>query len=144
MPQRWSSGYTLLELLLVLALLSGTGFVLLAKLTVQQNERNLSIAATQLTQELRDARQAALSEHTWYEVKFFYSSRLYRVTRAGKIVKDIYLPKGVTFYNNPNDFSFTASGTPNIGGTVALSAGKLRRNVILMPVTARVREETIQ
>ncbi|WP_425807632.1 prepilin-type cleavage/methylation domain-containing protein [Desulfitobacterium sp. Sab5] len=144
MPRPSSLGYTLLELLLVLALLSGTGFVLLAKLGVQQKERNLSIAATQLTQELRDARQAALSERTWYEVKFFYSARFYRVTCAGKTVRDIYLPKGVTFYNDPNDFSFSASGTPNIGGTVALNAGKLRKNIILMPVTARIREETVQ
>lgn len=144
MLRRSSSGYTLLELLLVLILLSGAGFVLLAKLPVQQNERNLALASTQLTQELRDARQAALSERTWYEVRFLYAARLYRITREGQKVKDIYLPKGVTFYNNPANFRFSASGTPNIGGTISLSAGKLRRNVILMPVTARVREEIVK
>lgn len=143
MPSRLRSGYTLLELLLVLALLSGAGFVLLVKLPVQQNERNLALAATQLTQEIRDARQAALSEHSWYEVRFFYSLGFYRITREGKLIKDIYLPKGVVIENVPADFRFAAMGTPNIGGTINLKAGKLKKNVIVMPVTARVREEII-
>ncbi|HVJ48884.1 prepilin-type N-terminal cleavage/methylation domain-containing protein [Desulfitobacterium sp.] len=143
MLSRSRSGYTLIELLLVLVLLSGAGFVLLVKLPVQQNERNLALASTQLVQEIRDTRQAALSERTWYEVKFFYAEGFYRITREGKPLKDIYLPKGVIMENAPADFRFYASGSPNIGGTINLKADKLKRNVIMMPVTARVREEIV-
>lgn len=141
---RSSKGYTLIELLLVLALLSGAGFVLLVKLPVQQNERNLALASTQLTQELRDTRQAALSERTWYEMEFFYTQGFYRILREGKWVKDIYLPKGVRIENAPSDFRFYASGFPSVGGTISLKAGQLKRNVIMMPVTARVREEIVK
>lgn len=141
MVSRARSGYTLIELLLVLALIAGAGFVLLVKLPVQQDERNLALASSQLVQEIRDARQAALSERTWYEVRFFYAAGYYRITREGKKVKDIYLPKGVTITNDPADFRFSAQGTPNVGGTIKLKAGKFKRDVIMMPVTARVREE---
>lgn len=141
MNNRSSFGYTLIELLLVLALLSGAAFVLLVKLPVQQNERNLAVAATQLTQEIRDIRQAALSERTWYEMKFYYDQGFYRVLRDGKWVKDIALPKGVTMENAPKDIRFSGTGTPDQGVTIQLKAGKSKKNVIMMPVTARVREE---
>ncbi|WP_041483981.1 hypothetical protein [Desulfitobacterium metallireducens] len=144
MARRSSTGYTLIELLLVLTLLSGAGFVLLVKLPVQQNERNLALASTQLTQELRDTRQAALSERTWYEVEFFYTQGFYRIIREGKRVKDVYLPKGVIIVNAPTDIRFYAPGYPSMGGTISLKAGKLTRNVIMMPVTARVREEIVK
>lgn len=144
MIDRSSPGYTLIELLLVLALLSGVGFVMLVKLPVQQNERNLALASTQLTQELRDTRQAALSERTWYEMEFFYTQGFYRIFREGKWIKDVSLPKGVIIENAPADFRFYASGSPSVGGTITLKAGNLKKNVIMMPVTARVREEIVK
>lgn len=137
-------GYTLIELLLVLALLSGVGFVLLVKLPVQQNEQKLALASTQLTQEIRDTRQAALSENTWYEMEFFYYQDFYRIFREGRMLKDVHLPKGVIIENAPADVRFKASGTPSVGGTIVLKAGNLRKSVIMMPVTARVREEIVE
>lgn len=143
MITRSNTGYTLIELLLVLALLSGAGFVLLVKLPVQQNERNLALASTQLTQELRDTRQAALSERQWYGIEFFYTQGFYRIKHEGKWVKDVYLPKRVIMENAPMDFQFYASGW-STGGTISLKAGQLKRNVIMMPVTGRVREEIVK
>lgn len=144
MINRSNLGYTLIELLLVLVLLSGVGFVLLVKLPVQQNEQKLALASTQLSQEIRDTRQAALSEDTWYEMKFFYYLDYYLIYREGQLIKNVHLPKGVIIENAPADIRFKAAGTPSLGGTIRLKAGNLKRDVIMTPVTARVREEIVE
>ena len=73
MSKAWGKdrGFTLLEILLVLILLSGAGFVLLIKLPINFDKEHLDFATTQLLEEIRDARQAALAENNWYQVKFY-------------------------------------------------------------------------
>lgn len=148
LKSRQNSGFSLLEVLLVLTLLAGAGFVLLVKLPVQLDNRNLSLASTQLMQELRDARQSALAENTWYEVRFYPDSNIYKVLREGNtIVKSIPLPEKVQFYNRPNTIRFSSSGTPvftgtpPLTGTISLTNGKKTRNIITALITGRVREE---
>lgn len=143
-----NSGFSLLEVLLVLTLLAGAGFVLLVKLPVQLENRNLSLASTQMTQELRDARQSALAENTWYEVRFFPEANNYKVLKEGNtLVKSIPLPEKIKFYNRPNTIRFSSSGTPiftgtpPLTGTISLTNGKNTRNIITALITGRVREE---
>lgn len=148
LKSRHNSGFSLLEVLLVLTLLAGAGFVLLVKLPVQLENRNLSLASTQLMQELRDARQSALAENTWYEVRFYPESNIYKVLKEGNtLVKSIPLPEKIKFYNRPNTIRFSSSGTPiftgtpPLTGTISLTNGKKTRNIITALITGRVREE---
>ncbi|MDP4161223.1 MAG: prepilin-type cleavage/methylation domain-containing protein, partial [Bacillota bacterium] len=59
-------GFTLLEMLLVFILIAGSGFVLLVKLPVNLEKEHLTFAATQLLEDIRETRQAALAENNWY------------------------------------------------------------------------------
>lgn len=141
-------GFTLLEVLLVLSLLAGVGFVLLVKLPVQMENRNLSLASTQLIQDLRDARASALAENTWYEIRFFQTDNTYRIYREGSLQKSVSLPEKISFANKPNTIRFSAEGSPifvgspPLTGSVSLTNGKNTRNIITALITGRVREES--
>ncbi len=136
-------GFTLLELLLVLAILAGAGFVLIIKLPLQSQSQRLTLTSTKLLAELRDTRQAAMSENTWYQIKFFYEPKYYRIMRQGVLVKQIELEKGIVFGNKPPDLTFSATGNPNgVGMTILLeTAAGEQKKIIVAPITGRIREE---
>ena len=79
-------GYTLLEMLLVLILLAGAGFVLLIKLPMNLEKQQLAFETTQLLAEIRDTRQAALAENTWFEMKFYAVSYTHLTLPTKRIV----------------------------------------------------------
>ncbi|MHB1653757.1 MAG: prepilin-type N-terminal cleavage/methylation domain-containing protein [Desulfitobacteriaceae bacterium] len=135
-------GFTLLEVLLVLTILGGAGFALAVKLPLDFQVQRLNLTSTQLLSDLRDARQAAMAENTWYQVKFFTYERTYRILRQGTKVKDVPLPEGIKFLNTPQDLTFNAVGNPIPGMTISLVNQKgQKRNVIVAPVAGRIREE---
>lgn len=133
-------GYTLIELLLVLVILAGAGFVLLIKLPLAMDSQRLNLASTQLVEELREVKQAALTENVWYQVKF-YSSNTYTINRQGQRLKEIKLPNGVQYAYLPQDIIFGADGIPTVGGTILLEINELKKKVIIAPVGGRIREE---
>ena len=148
LKSRRDFGFSLLEVLLVLTLLAGAGFVLFVKLPVQIENRNLGIASTQLVQEIRDAQHSALAENVWYEVRFYASVNIYKIFKEGNtLVKSVSLPEKISFVNQPSTIRFTASGMTYftggspLTGTVTLSNGKKTRNIITALITGRVREE---
>jgi prepilin-type N-terminal cleavage/methylation domain-containing protein len=140
--KRLGKGFTLLELILVLAILAGTGFMLVIKLPLQVHSQSLTLSSAQLVAELRDTRQAAMSENIWYQVKFYCGPRYYRIMRQGMLVKQIDLEEGIVFANSPPDLIFNAVGTPSVGLTVLLenAEGEMKK-VIVAPVSGRIREE---
>lgn len=135
-------GFTLLEILLVLILLAGTGFYLLIKFPVNFERQRLAFESTQLLAEIRDARQAAMAENNWYAVKFYCQrgDHHYQIFKQSKMVKNIYLQDGVEFLGTPRDLTFNAVGR-SVGTTITLqnSAGE-EKNVIVAPVGMRIRE----
>lgn len=138
----------MIEVLLVLTLLAGAGFFLLVKLPVRVETQNLATASTQLVQDLRDVRQMAMAENTWYKVEFDRQSRTYYLLKEGsKLIRMITLPEKVSYINNPSEILFNASGMPifsgsyPLSGTIILTNGKQQRNVVIALITGRVREE---
>lgn len=136
-------GFTLLEIVLVLIILSGAGFVLLIKLPIHLEKERLVFATTQLLEEIRDVRQAAMAENSWYEVKFYLyaGDHYYKIYRQGTRVKDVYLKNGIQFVGQPINLIFNASGR-SAGTTIVLSnpSGE-RRSVVIAPVGMRIREK---
>ncbi|MHB8075009.1 pilus assembly FimT family protein [Desulfosporosinus fructosivorans] len=140
-------GFTLLEMMLVLILLAGSGFYLLIKLPVNFEKQRLAFATTQLLEEIRDVRQAALAENIGYDVKFYYQAgdHHYQIFRQGKMMKNIYFKDGIKFLGCPGDIEgvlgFSASGR-SMGTTITLtnSTGE-HRSVIVAPVGMRIRAE---
>jgi len=143
MAKARDKGFTLLEMLLVLILLAGAGFVLLIKLPINYDKEHLSFATTQLLEEIRDVRQAALAENNWYEVKFYPQDgdHHYQIFRQGTKVKDIHLKDGILFLGQPTNLTINASGR-SVGTTIVLtSASGERRSVVVAPVGMRIREK---
>ncbi|KLU58564.1 hypothetical protein CEB3_c45800 [Peptococcaceae bacterium CEB3] len=140
-PEGRDLGFTLLEVLLTLALLGGAGFVLAVKLPLDFPARQLDLSAAQLLTDLRDTRQAAMAENTWYSVKFFPVERTYRILREGAKVKEVPLQEGVSFMQTVPDLTINARGNPSLGMTVSLinRRGQVRK-VIFAPVNGRIRE----
>jgi len=138
-----SLGYTLLEMLLVLVLLSGAGFYLLLQLPRDYQEKNMEISSTALLQDLRETQQAAIAGNVWYKVKFYPSSNEYRIFKQGEVVSLTVLQEGVNFVNSPGEITFLPSGTPDRGMSVVLKAGSLEEKVIISPVMGRVRIESV-
>lgn len=136
-------GFTLLEMLLVLILLAGSGFYLLIKLPVNFEKQRLAFESTQILEDIRDARQAALAENNWYAVKFYYQTgdHHYQIFRQSKMIKNVYLDDGIEFFGSPSDLTFNASGR-SVGTTITLtnSLGE-QRSVIVAPVGMRIREK---
>lgn len=136
-------GFTLLEMVLVLIILSGAGFMLLIKLPIVFERERLAFTSTQLLEEIRDVRQAALAENNWYEVKFYLSDgdHNYKIFRQGTRVKDVHLQDGIKFVGQPGNLTFNASGR-SVGTTITLtnSVGE-QRSVVVAPVGMRIREK---
>ena len=136
-------GYTLLEMLLVLVLLSGAGFVLLIKLPVNYANEHLAFASTQLLEEIRDTRQAALAENTWYQIKFYAQTadHHYRIFRQGTMIKDVYLQDRIRFLGQPSNLLFNSSGR-SAGTTIILTSPSGRqKSIVVAPVGMRIREK---
>lgn len=136
-------GFTLLEMLLVLTLLAGAGFVLLIKLPINFEKQRLDLATTQLLEEIRDTRQAALAENIWYTINFYSQSgeHYYHIIKQGTRVKKVHLKDGVRFFGIPEDLQFNALGR-SMGTTIVLtSPSGQQRSVIVAPVGMRIRED---
>lgn len=142
-PKARDKGYTLLEMLLVLLLLSGAGFALLIKLPVNFEKDHIDFASTQLLEEIRDTRQAALAENNWYQIKFYaqVGDHHYQIFRQGTKLKDIHLQDGIQFLGLPRDLLFNASGR-SAGTTITLtSPSGEQKSVVVAPVGMRIREK---
>lgn len=137
-------GFTLLEMLLVITLLAGAGFVLLIKLPMNFEKQQLDLATTRLLGEIRDTRQAALAENNWYRIKFYYPTgdHYYQIFGQGTRLKNVYLNDGVRFLGSPQEIQFNATGRSITGATIVLTSpsGK-QRSVIVAPVGMRIREK---
>lgn len=148
MSKVWANerGFTLLEMLLVLILLAGSGFYLLIKLPVNFEKQYLAFESTRLLEDIRDARQAALAENIAYTVKFYYQTgdHHYQILKQGKIIKNVYFKDGIEFFGRPGDLNgelkFNALGR-GAGTTITLKnlLGE-HRSIVVAPVGMRIRE----
>jgi type II secretory pathway pseudopilin PulG len=138
-----SFGYTLLEILLVLVLLTAASYTLLIRLPHSIPDRNLAIAANGLLDDLRETQQAAIASNTWHKVKFFPYANQYKIYKESKLIRSVDLPPHVRLDNSPPDLTFLPTGAPSIGVTVMLAAGNSKKNVIVAPVMGRIRLEDV-
>ena len=134
-------GFTLLEMLLALMIVSSAAFILLLKVPVNAEGQKLALATEQLLAEVRDTRQAALAENDSYVIKFNALDGVYTISRQGEKVKEIQLQAGIDFVGNPNNLTFNAAGR-GAGMSIWLeNAAGERKRVIVSPVGMRIRAE---
>ena len=139
-----NSGFSLLEVLLVLTLLAGAGFMLLFQIPHNLEQRGIEISSERMVDDLREVQQAAIAENVWYRIKFYPSTNAYRIFRQGELVRLVNFSKGVQYGNSPQDLIFLPTGAPGTGMTVILTSGNLERRVIIAPVMGRIRLELVR
>ncbi len=127
----------MLAVLLLISILGSVSFSVGAQ--TLDNYR-LEKAAKQLVSDLRETREKAIAENVWQQIKFYPSSNMYRILKAGVRVEDVTLDKGVTLKSGYLDISFYPTGVPSVGATIILGNNRGKElKVIIAPVTGRVR-----
>ncbi len=142
------TGFTLVELVCVIALLSLIVLIATPAVTGMGRGRNLELAARGMAMDMRKAQQKAITVGWTQLIEMRLSVNDYRVT-DGKTGEryTVKLPEGVRYSstNFPSGsgyplLSFQRSGAPNQGGTVALIAENDQLiYIIVTPATGRVR-----
>lgn len=140
--RRAASGYTLLELLVVLAV---AGFIMagVASYSTQSMPgTKLKSAAQRLADTLRTAQAMAVTDGTPVTIAFSRSSRSYIVEPGGEATT---LPPGTSLDFTPNSFlpikvpgiRFFPDGSA-IGGEIAFTAGDRKFRITVDWLTSRV------
>ena len=143
----WRSGFSLLELLVVTAMISMICAMGLLRLGDSLAAAELSAATLELAADLRWMQQASVNSPVGAGGPF-YSLAFNQSTGAGYVVKaglNVYkrgaFPDSVRLANLPQAVSFTGSGSPTHAQTIALKSLRTNqvRYVIIAAVTGRVR-----
>ncbi|MFZ2330846.1 MAG: GspH/FimT family protein [Atribacterota bacterium] len=139
---RSKNGFTLLELMVVIAIVSTLSVWLFKGIFIAKSNLDLNMAAQQLAATLKECQSCAMYTGSDYKVEFYPSINRYRVFCDYNVIKDVQLGNIILHYTNftIGRVRFYSLGTPSMGGTVTLKTkyGKTLY-VIMTPVTARVR-----
>ncbi len=142
-------GYTLLEILLVLAIISVLMAVSIPRFGYMMERQELATEARQLANHFRLAQQKAVTTGQNCRLHFYLYGDRYRTDfPSGR--ENFYLPQGIDYawVNFPQydgrfgvrELYFLPSGAPNRGGTVGLRNREGDRiYIIVTPATGRVR-----
>lgn len=144
-PVRNQKGFTLLELLAVLTIISLCAAVLWPNIPLLHGRLKLETTARALADDLRLIRQAAITGGEFCRIDFYRASQKYELRLPGE-KRTVYLPKGIdyggvpTFQGEPPSAHFNMLGHPGGGGTTSFKTQKGDKlYVIVTPVTGRVR-----
>jgi len=137
-----NKGYTLIELMVVVVIISLLLALSLNGLDNLIQWNKLNTVAALLSSELKSAQSRAFYEGVYYKLQFWPTLDRYRIYKQTELYKEIQLD-GIDLFNTNftnNNLYFYPSGVPGQGGTVTLKnkKGKILY-VIMTPVTARVR-----
>ena len=141
-------GFSLLELLIVAALISMICGMGIMRLGNSLAEQELSAAALELAADIRWMQQMSTNSPVSAGGSSFYmvfedaGNRGYLARSGVNVVKRMTLPASVRFGNSPPKLSFSPSGSPSPGGfSIMLQSRQLAktRYVIVAAVSGRVR-----
>ena len=141
------SGFSLLELLIVTALISMFCGMSMMRLGEGLAEQELSAAALEMAADLRWMQQVSTNSPASAGGPFFTmvfedaGGGSYSARSGVQIAKRVFLPASVRFGNSPPQLSFSPTGSPSSGRTIMLQSRRLGkvRYVIVAAVTGRVR-----
>jgi prepilin-type N-terminal cleavage/methylation domain-containing protein len=139
---RSKNGFTLLELMVVVAIVSTLSVWSFRGLLIAKENLDLNMAAQQLAATLKECQSCAMYTGSYYWVKFQPAINRYQVFRENELINSVMLDNIIIHNVNFTDYEvyFYKTGTPSMGGTVTLKTKHGRKlYVIMTPVTARVR-----
>jgi prepilin-type N-terminal cleavage/methylation domain-containing protein len=123
-----ASGFSLLELLIVLSLISILAGIGVLEHQALRSRLNLGLAARQVLMDLKMARMQAVTDHVNHRIVFSSDSRTYQAQRkAGHGYSDegvpVALPDGIVIADctaKDHSISFVPRGTAGSFGTVTI------------------------
>jgi prepilin-type N-terminal cleavage/methylation domain-containing protein len=145
-PKKNRDGFTVIELLAVLlitGLVMGLGIPIFKRTLA---DYQLQQTAERLAWEIRAQQQEAMADGTPRQIEFFYYGGYYKILKPQP--RNVFFPEDVAYAyltlpksgGNRYLLILNASGSPNLGGTVALKNDYGReRYVVINPVIGRVR-----
>ncbi len=139
-----NKGYTLIELIVVLAILSIVVFITFGNLNINQDIL-LSKCANQLANDIRYIQRKTITEkQTNYKINANYAANNtgYTINLGYKIIESVKFDKGITYTSNFTGpmLSFNLLGRPSNSGTYTLRNSKGKTiNITVVPSTGRVR-----
>jgi prepilin-type N-terminal cleavage/methylation domain-containing protein len=140
-----NSGYTIIELVVVTAIIAILTIVSFKGLfTIKQN-MDLNRAAHQLEAILKNCQSKAMYTGSYYKIEFHQNLNRYRIFKDFVADRTIQL-ENIIIHNvnfTDNKVGFNKNGSPSMGGTVTLKTKNGKKlYVIMTPVTARTRIST--
>lgn len=158
---RTSRGFTLIEMIIVVALIGILTAVAVPSIIQMRNSMNYRGASRDVASILRNARSLAISENREYQVDIDTANRQYRLRRGDRVsgsanwtvIKDyVALPAGVTIATSePTSFFFRPNGAvafnPDTDGdstndeTISIrdTGGTTKHTITISPTTGRIR-----
>lgn len=145
-------GFTLIELMVVIAILTVVVLMTLPSFRGYLLEQRLDATAMELASDIRHLQQLALTEESVsYGITFYLPNRnktgnKYYIHKGINKIKLVYMPPGVKISSTSFDenlLNINAKGMPEdgIGGTVYLhdEHNRISKQVIVATITGRVR-----
>jgi type IV fimbrial biogenesis protein FimT len=143
-----TSGFSLLELIIVLALISILAGIGVLEHQALRSRLNLGLAARQVLMDLKMARMHAVTDHVNYRIVFSSDSRTYQAQRkSGHGYSDeglpVSLPDGIVIADctaNGHSISFVPRGNAGSFGTITIRniQGEVRHVSVDIAGQARV------
>jgi len=139
-----SKGFTLIELILAIAVISLLSTLAVPSFKNTLNRYKLEVAARELAQNVRLIQQKSVTEGVSNKIVLDLNKRdNYQLVsgRRGKLIKlppDVYID-WTTYVEVDKSIVFYPTGAPNRGGTIAITNGRDSLFVIISVATGRVR-----
>lgn len=140
-PGKFSSGFTVLELLIVISIISIVSTFSFPHLLSWQTSLLGKLAAQTIASELRLAKIEALQNGITTKIIFDLPEDRFIYQGCKPQPKIVNFPKGVDLYTTTfpqHTVYFHPTGTPSTGGTVTIQANGETKRITVTPVTGRV------
>lgn len=137
-----SGGFTTIEIITVITILGIASTMILPNFTLTLDQYKLDIASKKLAKDIMFIQEKSIYDKLIYEILFDMTHKdNYKILKGYKSER-VKLPPGiyidwVNFYRNK--LSFSPTGAPRQGGTVALKSKSRTVYVIVSVATGRVR-----
>lgn len=119
--RRWraSRGFSILELMVVLALFGVLATLVASGWRAHVAQQRLRYGVAQVAMDLRGAQERAKAERAPYVVTFTAASSAYTIARSGVFLENARLPDGITAMSNVV-VVFSAFGRPDAARTITI------------------------